>query len=83
MKAMIKAAAKKFGVPSEVLDLIGRNWLSQVIDEFPGLLLPPIMQTLHREYLNHGIDWIRQNVKSLQEQFLLLKKLYGPTWILA
>jgi hypothetical protein len=49
MKAMLEAAAKKFGVPSEVLDLIDRNWISQVIDEFPSLLLPPIMQTLHRE----------------------------------
>ena len=65
MKAMLEAAAKKFGVPAEVLDLIGRNWITQVIEEFPGLLLPPIMQTLHREYLNHGIDWIRQNVKPL------------------
>lgn len=82
MKAMIKAAAKKFGVPSEVLDLIGRGFISHLVDEWPDLLLPPIMQTLHREYLNHGIDWIRQNVRSLQDQFLLLKKLYGPTWIL-
>lgn len=83
MKAMLEAAANKFGVPAEVLDLIGRNWISEVIDDFPGLLLPPIMQTLHREYLNHGIDWMRQNVKLLQDQFLFLKKLYGPTWILA
>ncbi len=83
MKAMLEAAARRFAVPSEVLDLIGQNWISQVIDEFPSLLLPPIMQTLHREYVEHGLDWIRQNVRSLQDQFLLLKKLYGPTWILA
>jgi hypothetical protein len=70
-------------VPSEVLDLIGRQFISQIIDEFPSLLLPPIMNTLKQEYVKNGLDWIKQNVLSLQEQFLLLKKLYGPTWILA
>jgi hypothetical protein len=83
MKAMLEAAAIKFGVPSEVLDLIGRRFISQVVNEFPSLLLPPIMETLHREYVKNGLEWVRQNVKSLQEQFLLMKKLYGPTWILA
>jgi hypothetical protein len=83
MQKKIEAAAKKFGIPSEVLDLIDRNWISQVIDEFPDLLLPPIMETLHREYLNHGLESIKQNVKPLQEQFLLLKRLYGPKWLLA
>lgn len=83
MKSMLEAAARKFGVPSEVLDLIGRKFISQVIADFPGLLLPPIMQTLHRGYVEHGLEWVRENVKSLQDQFLLLKKLYGPTWILA
>jgi hypothetical protein len=83
MKAMLEAAARQFGVPSEVLDLIDRNWISQVIDEFPGLLLPPIMQTLHREYMKNGLEWVRQNVASLRNQLLLLQKLYGPTWILA
>jgi len=29
------------------------------------------------------LEWIRQNVISLRQQFLLLKKLYGPSWILA
>jgi hypothetical protein len=29
------------------------------------------------------MEWIKQNVMSLREQFLLLKKLYGPSWILA
>ena len=83
MKVMLETAAKKFGVPSEVLDLIDHNWISQLIDEFPDLLLPPIMQTLHREYVKNGFDWVKQNVGTLQNQFLLLKKLYGPTWILA
>lgn len=83
MKAMLEAAAKQFGVPSEVLDLIDRKWIFQVIDEFPGLLLPPIMQTLHREYVKNGLEWIRLNALSLRDQILLLQKLYGPTWILA
>jgi hypothetical protein len=83
MKAMLEAAARQFGVPGEVLDVIDRKWISQVIDEFPSLLLPPIMQTLHREYVKNGLEWIRQNVASLRTQCLLLQKLYGPTWILA
>jgi hypothetical protein len=83
MKAMLEAAARQFGVPAEVLDLIDRNWISQLIDDFPGLLLPPIMQTLHQEYAKNGLEWVRQNVASLRNQLLLLQKLYGPTWILA
>ena len=83
MQNLLESAAKKFGVPSEVLDLIGRQFISQIIDEFPSLLLPPIMNTLKQEYVKNGLDWNKQNVLSLQEQFLLLKKLYGPTWILA
>jgi hypothetical protein len=83
MQNLLESAAKKFGVPSEVLDLIGRQFISQIIDEFPSLLLPPIMNTLKQEYVKNGLDWIKQNVLSLQKQFLLLKKLYGPTWILA
>jgi hypothetical protein len=83
MQNLLESAAKKFGVPPEVLDLIGRQFISQIIDEFPTLLLPPIMNTLKQEYVKHGVEWIKQNAMSLREQFLLLKKLYGPSWILA
>jgi|GEM_PF-1529702 hypothetical protein len=83
MQNLLELSAKKFGVPSEVLDLIGRQFISQIIDEFPTLLLPPIMNTLKQEYVENGLEWIKQNVMSLREQFLLLKKLYGPSWILA
>lgn len=83
MKTMLEDAAKRFGVPSEVLDLIGRNFICQVIEDFPGLLLPPIMETLKKEYVKNGLDWVKENVKSLQDQFLLLKKYYGPHWLLA
>jgi hypothetical protein len=83
MQNLLDSAAKKFGVPVVVLDMIGRNFLSQVIDEFPDLLLPPIMSTLKQEYVNNGLEWIKQNATNLQKQFLSLKQLYGPTWILA
>lgn len=83
MQNLLDSAAKKFGVPVVVLDLIGRNFLSQVIEEFPDLLLPPIMSTLKQEYVNNGLEWIKQNASNLQKQFLSLKQLYGPTWILA
>jgi hypothetical protein len=32
MQNLLESAAKKFGVPSEVLDLIGRQFISQIID---------------------------------------------------
>ena len=83
MQSLIEAAAKKFGIPPEVLDLVDRQFLSQTIDEFPDLLLPPIMNTLRQEYVSKGLESIKQNVRSLHEQFLLLKRLYGPKWILA
>lgn len=83
MQSLLESAARKFGVPSAVLDLIGRNFLSQVIDEFPDLLLPPIMSTLKQEYGKNGLEWIKQNAMTLQKQFLALKQMYGPTWILA
>ena len=83
MQNLLDSAAKKFGVPVVVLELIGRNFLSQVIEEFPDLLLPPIMSTLKQEYVNNGLEWIKLNASNLQKQFLSLKQLYGPTWILA
>jgi len=83
MKNLIEAAAEKFGVPSEVLDLLDRNWISEVIEEFPSLLLPPIMQTLHQEYVKNGMEWVSQNITELRNRIQLLQKLYGPTWILA
>jgi hypothetical protein len=73
----IETAAEKFGVPAEVLDLIGRDFISQIIEEFPSLLLPPIMSTLKQEYVRNGLDWIRQNVLPLQKHFLVLKHMYG------
>jgi hypothetical protein len=57
--------------------------LFQVIDEFPSLLLPAVMQTLHREYMKNGMEWLRQNVVSLRSQLMHLQKLYGSIWILA
>ena len=83
MENLLESAAKKFGVPPHVLDLIGREFITEVIDEFPSLLLPPIMSTLKQEFLKNGLEWTKQNILSLREQFLLLKRLYGPNWILA
>jgi hypothetical protein len=83
MENLLESVAKRFGVPAVVLDLIGRDFITEVIDEFPSLLLPPIMSTLKQEYLKNGLEWTKQNILSLREQFLLLKRLYGPTWILA
>jgi hypothetical protein len=83
MENTLESVAKRFGVPDSVLDLIGRDFIIEVIDEFPSLMLPPIMSTLKQEYLKHGLEWTKQGIQSLREQFLLMKRLYGPNWILA
>ena len=83
MECTLESAAQKFGVPPEVLDLIDRQFISQVIEEYHCLLLPPIMETLKRGFVRNGLGWVKENVASLQKQFLVLKQLYGPTWILA
>ena len=74
---VIESAAEKFGVPDEVMDLIGRDFISQIVEEFPSLLLPPIMSTLKQEYVRNGLEWVRQNVLPLQKHFLVLKHMYG------
>ncbi len=78
MKSLIESAAIKAGVPLAVLDLIGRDFLSQMIEELPSLLLPPIMGTLKEQYVKKGQAWIEQNVACLQNYFTILKQLYGP-----
>ena len=83
MENLLASAAKRFGVPDAVLDLIGRDFIIEVIDEFPSLMLPPIMRILKQEYLKNGLEWTKQSIVSLREQFLLMKRLYGPNWILA
>ena len=83
MESLIESTARQSGVPTEVLDLIGRDFITSVIDEFPSLMLPPIMSTLKQEYLKNGLEWTKQSIVSLREQFLLMKRLYGPNWILA
>jgi hypothetical protein len=78
MKSLIESAAKKAGVPLDVIDLIGRDFISQIIDDLPSLLLPPIMATLKDHYVKKGQAWIEQNALSLQNYFTILRQLYGP-----
>ena len=46
MESLIESAARKFGVPPEVLDLIGRDFITEVIDEFPSLHASPDHENL-------------------------------------
>jgi len=78
MKSLIESAATKAGVPLDVLELIGRDFISQIIEELPNLLLPPIMGTLREHYRKGGLEWIGQNVSSLRSYFTILKQMYGP-----
>jgi hypothetical protein len=59
------------------LDLIGRDFISQIIEELPNLLLPPVMATLRDRYLKEGVVWIEHNVSALQCHFTILKQMYG------
>lgn len=78
MKSLVESEAERTGVPLAVLDLIGRDFIYQIIEELPNLLLPPIMGTLRGHYLKSGLAWIEQNVSSLQNYFTILKQMYGP-----
>jgi hypothetical protein len=71
------SAAAKAGVPLFILDLIGRDFISQIIDELPSLLLPPVMATLRDRYMKEGAVWIEHNVLALQSYFTILKQMYG------
>jgi hypothetical protein len=46
MSSLVESAAIKAVVPIDVLDLIERDFISQVIEELTDLLLPPIKGTL-------------------------------------
>jgi hypothetical protein len=77
MKSLIASAADRTGVPPSVVDLVGWDFISQIIEDLPNLLLPPIMSTLRDYYQNRGVVWIGQNVSALQGYFAILKQMYG------
>jgi hypothetical protein len=78
MQNLIESAAIKFGVPIEVLDIIGRDYVSKLIEDLPNLLLPPFMTDLKQILENRGLRWISENVDSLRKNLLLLRQMYGP-----
>ena len=78
MGKLIESAAEKFGVPSEVLDLVGRDYLFGLVEDLPSLMLPPLMSDLHQLYCSKGIGWMKENVDDLRNQFKVLRQMYGP-----
>ena len=78
MQSLIESAAEKAGVPSEALDLVGRDFISQIAQDLPNLLLPPIMSTIRQEFLQNGLNWMKEDLLSLQHHFMILRKMYGP-----
>jgi len=78
MENSVESAAEKFGVPAEVLDLVGRDYLAGLVDDLPSLMLPPLMSDLHQIFCSKGIGWIRENVVALRNQFKVLRQMYGP-----
>jgi hypothetical protein len=78
VQSLIESEARKFGVPTEVLDLVGRDFIGQIAGDLPNLLLPPIMSTIKQEFLQNGLNWVEDNLISLQNHFLLLRQMYGP-----
>ena len=77
MKNRIELAAKKAGVPYELVDLIGRDFIAQISEDLPNLMLPPIMSTIRREFLRSGLNWVKDNLLELQHHFLNLREMYG------
>jgi hypothetical protein len=78
MQSLIESAANKAGVPLEVLDLVGRDFIGQIAEDLPSLLLPPIMSTLKQVYQQNGLDWMQEDILSVQNHFLVLRQMYGP-----
>jgi hypothetical protein len=78
VQSLIESAARKFGVPTEMLDLVGRDFIGKIAEDFPNLLLPPIMSTIKQEFLQNGLDWMKEDLLSLQHHFMILRKMYGP-----
>ena len=78
MESLIESAARKAGVPTEVLDVIGRDYITQLVKDLPSLMLPPVMADLKKVYQKRGVDWMRENLSYLQKHFGLLKQMYGP-----
>jgi hypothetical protein len=62
MQSLIESAAEKAGVPSEALDLVGRDFISQIAQDLPNLLLPPIMSTIRQEFLQNGLNWMKEDL---------------------
>jgi hypothetical protein len=61
------------------LDLIGRDFASQLIEELPDLLLHPIKAALKERDIMRELKQIEQNVSPPQNHFTILKQIYGPT----
>jgi hypothetical protein len=78
MESLIESTARKFGVPTEVLDLIGRDYVFQLTKELPGLMLPPLMSDLKQVCDRKGMNWIEENVDYLRKQLRVLRQMYGP-----
>ena len=78
MNNLLDSAASKFGVPTEVLDLIGRDYVSKLTDDLPSLMLPALMSDLKKVCDRKGMDWVEENVDYLRKQLKVLRQMYGP-----
>ena len=78
MHDLLDSAASKFGVPTEVLDLIGRDYVSKLTDDLPSLMLPALMSNLKQVCDRKGLDWVEENVDYLRKQLKVLRQMYGP-----
>ena len=54
MESLIESAARKAGVPTEVLDVIGRDYITQLVKDLPSLMLPPVMADLKKVFREEG-----------------------------
>jgi len=73
----VNLAAIKAGVPQETLNLIGRDFIAQISEDFPNLMLPPIMSTIRRGLSQNGNNWVTDNLLELKHHFFSLREMYG------
>lgn len=78
MDTIIAKTARVFGVPEEVVDVIGRDFIWNLTEELPILFLPAFMSELKRLLDTHGQDWITRNVIHLKVYFTQLRHMDEP-----
>ena len=77
MQSLVESAANRFSIPLHVVDILGRDYVSRLVEDLPDLL-PPFMHDLKQVLECKGVVWMKANVDYLRRNLLLLRQMYGP-----